>query len=445
MLRKIVSRAKHLYIPLCILSISPVFAQTTSADSILKEATLPAVVQYAIKNQPRIQQAQIDESIREQEIKNALADWYPQVNFAYNLQHNFQVPVAVIGGNTIKLGVDNTSYGQFTLKQVLFNPDVVFANRTKGDFRLQARQNTISNKIDLVAEVTKAYYNVLESSQQIRIAEGDIARLERSLQDATNQYKAGVADKIDYKRTTISLNNARARKSGIESNLQSRMEYLKFLMNYPEKETLNIVYDTTRLENEIELDTTTLPDYNSRIEYQILETQRKLQRSNVDYNRWAFLPTLSANGSYNLNYNNNELGKLYANNYPSSYAALSLNFPIFQGGKRTTKVKQAELELKRTEWDIINLKNQVNSEYAQAMATYKTNYAAYLSLKENLGLAQEVYDVIQLQYRSGIKAYLEVITSETDLRNARITYIAALYNLLNSKVDVLKSMGQLSY
>jgi outer membrane protein TolC len=445
MLRKIVSLAKHSHILFCLLSFLPAVAQTVSSDSILQQATLPAVIGYALKNQPVIQQSQIDESIRDQEIKNALSDWYPQVNFAYNLQHNFQVPVAVIGGNNIKLGVDNTSYGQFTLKQVLFNPDVIFANRTKGDFRLQARQNTISNKIDLVAEVTKAYYNVLESMQQIEVAEGDITRLERSLQDATNQYKAGAADKIDYKRTTISLNNTRARKSGIEANLKGRMEYLKFLMNYPVNANLQLVYDTTRIETEIELDTTTLPDYNSRIEYQVLETQRKLQRYNVDYNRWSFLPTLSANGGYNLNYNNNELNKLYANNYPSSYAALSLNFAIFQGGKRTTKVKQAELELKRTEWDIINLKNQVNSEYAQAMAVYKTNYAAYLSLKENLGLAQEVYDVIQLQYRSGIKAYLEVITSETDLRNARVLYIAAVYNVLNSKVDVLKSMGLINY
>ncbi len=31
--------------------------------------------------------------------------------------------------------------------------------------------------------------------------------------------------------------------------------------------------------------------------------------------------------------------------------------------------------------------------------------ANYMALKENLALAREVYDVIQLQYRSGIKTY----------------------------------------
>jgi len=439
--------AFQFYFLFFLLSFVTVHAQTVKSDSLLTEATLENVIQYALKNQPLIHQSQIDENITEQRIKNALSDWYPQINAAFNLQHNFQTPVAVIGGNTIKLGVDNTSSGLFTLRQNLFNADVIFASKTKGDFRLQAKQNTTNNKIRIVAEVMKAFYSVLENMQQIQIAEGDITRLERSLKDATNQYQAGAADKIDYKRTTISLNNAKARKSGIEDNLKSKIIYLKFVMNYPAHAPLQIIHDTAHLESEVEigLDTTLLPDYNKRIEYQILETRKKLLQYNIKYNRWAYLPTLSANAAYNLNYNNNSFGKLYSTNYPNSFAALSLTLPIFQGGKRSTQIKQSELELERTEWDIINLKNTVNAEYADALASYKVNYAAYLSLKENLSLAQEVYDVVQLQYRSGIKAYIEVITSETDLRNARILYTTALYNLLTSKVDLLKSLGLLSY
>lgn len=431
---------------ICILFFShQLFARQYQGDSLLAVASLDNVVQYAIKNQPLVQQSLIDEAITEQEIKSRLADWYPQIAFAYSLQHNFQVPVAFIGGNFIKTGVNNTSNGQFTLRQNIFNPDVLLANRTRGDVRLQARQTTASNKIDIAAEVTKAFYSVLESMQEIKVAEGDIARLERSLQDAYNQYTAGAADKIDYKRTTIALNNTKASKAGYEASNKARIEYLKSLMNYPVNALLNLVYDSNALEKEIIIDTSSTPNYENRIEFQLLETQRRLLRSNVDYNRWAYLPTLSANGAYNLNYNNNSFDKLYANNYPTSYAALTLALPIFQGGKRVAHIRQAELQLKRTEWDIINLKNSVNSEYAQALAAYKSNYADYLALKENLALAQEVYDIIQLQYRSGIKAYLEVITSETDLRTARISYINALYQLLSAKVDVMKSLGQLNY
>ena len=87
----------------------------------------------------------------------------------------------------------------------------------------------------------------------------------------------------------------------------------------------------------------------------------------------------------------------------------------------------------------------MNAAYSQAIATYKSTYTNYLALKENLDLAREVYDVIQLQYRNGIKTYLEVINAETDLRTATINYYTALYNVLASKVDVQKELGQFNY
>ncbi len=225
----------------------------------------------------------------------------------------------------------------------------------------------------------------------------------------------------------------------------AKLANLKSLMNYPEKAELNIVYDSLQMENEIVLDTLQIPDYRTRIEYRQLETQRRLLAANVAYNKWSFLPSLSANGAYNLNFQNNRFGELYGQSYPNSYAGLTLGFPIFQGGKRKANISVAELELQSNELDIIYFKNAVSAAYEQALAIYKSNLTNYLSLKENVGLAKEVYDVIQLQYRSGIKTYLEVITSETDLRTAEINYYNAVYQLLASKIDVQKALGQIIY
>jgi outer membrane protein TolC len=122
-----------------------------------------------------------------------------------------------------------------------------------------------------------------------------------------------------------------------------------------------------------------------------------------------------------------------------------LVFPLLQGGKRRANKNSAALYLQRNKQDLIQLENRVNSGYALALAVYKVNMQNYLSLKENLLLAREVYDVIQLQYRSGIKTYLEVITAEADLRSTQINYFTAMYQLLASKIDVQKSLGQINY
>jgi outer membrane protein len=429
--------------------ISPVLAQTNQSSTqqapVLENATLQDVVAYAIKNQPVIQQSLIDERITENQIRSKLADWYPQINFNYNLQHNFIVQTSIIAGNPVKLGVSNISAAQFTLSQQIFNRDVLLANQTRRDVQLAASQNTANNKTDLAVNVSKAFYDVLATTQQIGVATEDILRLERSLKDAKNQYESGIADKIDFKRATISLNNTKANKKSNEEILKAKTEYLKNLMGYPLDKVLQISYDTLQMEREIALDTLQNVDLTSRIEYQILNTQKKLLEANLQYNKWSYLPNISLNGAYNLNFQNNQFTDLYNKNYPNSFGVLTLSLPLYQGGKRKANTRQAEWQIKRLDWDLKGLQNNVNSEYATSLASYKGYLTNLLAQKENVDLAREVYDVIQLQYKSGIKTYLEVVTSETDLRLARINYYNALYQVLASKIDVQKALGQLNY
>lgn len=428
-----------------ILILFPFASQCQKNDSLLNEVTLQSAVNYAIVHQPAVRQAELDQKITDANIRNRLADWYPQVHFGYTLQHNFKVQTAVIGGNPVKLGVDNTSGAQFTVSQTLFDRDVLLAARTKREVRLQSSQTTSSNKIETASAVSKAFFDVLASTQQVKVSNENIIRIERSLRDAFHQYQAGITDKTDYKRATIALNNSKALKKSNEETLKARLEYLKNLMGYPIEGKLNIVYDSLEMEKQVSLDTLQQIDYTARIEYKILQTQHNLLQSNLKYAKWSFLPSLTANGAYNFNYQNDQFSKLYNTNYPNSFALLTLGVPIFQGGKRRAEIDEARFQVQRNELDIAGLRNDINTEYASALATYKSNLADFLSLKENLQLAKEVYDIIQLQYKSGIKTYLEVINSETDLRTAQINYYNSLYELLSSKVDVQRVLGQINY
>jgi outer membrane protein len=420
-------------------------AQQATSDSILQQATLDNVIRYAIERQAIVKKAIADEKITEANIKSRLADWYPQVNFGYTFQHTFDVPTNIIGGNPIQLGVENTSALQLLATQNIFNRDLLLARNTKTDVRRQAQQTTTGSKIDVAVNVSKAFYDIIATEQQIKVSSENIVRLQRSLKDATARYDAGIVDKTDFKRATIALNNATAAKKSNEELLIAKTEYLKALMNYPVSEKLQITYDSTSLEDQARLDTLSLPDYTRRIEYQLLATQKTLQESNLRYQKWSYLPTASANGAYIRNFLNNDLGKLYNQSFPNSYVGLSLNWSIFQGGKRKQNIKAAEWQLAKTVYDLENVKNTVNSQYAQALASYKSNYNTYEALKENVQLAQEVYDVLNLQYREGIKTYLDVVTAETDLRSSQINYFNALYLLLASKVDVEKALGIIAY
>lgn len=419
------------------------FSQTN--DSLLPAASLQTCVQYALKHQPVVQQSLLDEEITERQIRIRLADWYPQLNFNYNIQHNFQVQTSIIGGSPVKLGVDNTSYGQFGLTQAVFNRDVLLARRSADDVRKQAQQSTANNKINITVNVSKAFYDVLLTQQQINLDNETLNRLEKSFKNAYDQYTGGIVDKIDYKRATIALNNAKAQKRQDEENLEARYANLRNQMGYPVNALLNLVYDSVQLEKDAYTDTSQALSYDNRIEYQLLETQKRLQASNLTYYKWGFLPSVGLFGNYNLNFLNDDFAKLYSHNYPNSYAGVSLAFPIFQGGKRIQQIRAASLQLKRVDYDIISLKNNISAAYTQALAVYKSSFNYYTILKENLAIATDVYNTIQLQYKEGVKTYLDVIFAETDLRSAQVNYTNALYQVLSSKLDVQKELGTIQY
>ncbi|MFY0254907.1 TolC family protein [Chitinophaga sp. 30R24] len=425
---------------------SPQLFAQQSSDSLLVTASLQECIRYAIYHQPVIKQSQIDEAITDGTVKSKLADWYPQINLDYNIQHYMELPTSIFGGNATKVGVANTSTAQFSLNQNLFTRDLLLATNTAKDVRKQSRQVTVSNQIDLVADVSKAFYDVLLTTEQIKVLNEDITRLERSLKDANNQYANGIVDKTDAKRATISLNNARAQQKSARELLNAKQAYLKQLMGYPANSgDVPLVHDAGAMESQVTGEDTLLQaNYKNRIEYQLLETQQSLLQANLKYNKWSYLPTVSAFVNYAFAWQNEQFSKLYSTDYPNSLLGLKLSLPIFQGGKRVHNIKIATLQLQRTQWDFAALESQINSQYVQAMSTYKSNYNDYLTLKDNVQMAKDVYDMLQLQYKEGIKTYLDVLIAETDLRSAQLNFYNSMYQVLSSKIDLEKALGTLT-
>ncbi len=422
-------------------------AQPTAPPPSGNQLTLEQCLQYALQNQPALRQARIDEETNEATIRIGLSGWLPQVNLNATGQHYFQLPYSVIpidGVNTPRqIGLRNTSTVGVGATQAIYNNDVRLALRTARPSRQFYQQNTIGVRIDVVTDVSKAFYDVLLSQRQLDVLNEDIVRLQRSLQDARARYDAGIVDKIDFKQAEILLNNSIvARKQAIEA-IKAKGAYLKELMGLAGPQPLTLQYDTIRLMREAVVDTAVALDPTNRIEFQQLQTQKALQSAQISYYRWGFLPSVSAFGNYNAVFQNNNFGDLYSQRFPNSYAGLQLSLPIFQGTRRLQNLRRERLTDQRIDQDILATRNRINTEFEQALSTYKGYYTDYLIGQRNLALSKEVYSVVNLQYREGIKTYLDVIIAQSTLRTAQLNYYSALFQVLSSKVDLLRAQGNL--
>jgi outer membrane protein len=425
----------------------------TARDTIPSKVTLSQCITYALANQSLIKQSLLDEEIAKRDIRIALSGWYPQLEFDANLQHNIQIPTAYYPDVSnpptyapfipFPSTATNGSTGMFSANQTLYSSNLLFAARTSKELRNQASENTINSKINTYVDVTKAFFDVLLTEEQLNVLNEDILRLQKNYKDAFSLYQNGLTDKIDYQRTGISLSNVQAQKRSTAEALKAKYSVLKHLMGVVPEKQLTVLYDSSKFENEVLIDTAKNLDYNNRIEYQLLQTTLKLQNSEISYYKWSFLPTLSAFYNYNLQYHNDQFSDLYSANYPGSLFGLKLTLPLFQGMNRLEHQSKAKLQYQRLQFGMDFLKSEISSEYVLALSAYTGNLNELKIAKNNIAIARDIFNTVKLQYDKGIKAYLEVIVSETDLRTAELNYLNILFQVLSSKMDLEKASGDI--
>lgn len=405
--------------------------------------SLDQCVEYALQNSPIIKTSQINEEIGERQIKSSLSGWLPQVSATFNAAHNIKLQTTAFGDQLITLGQNYNSNMLFQVNQTLFNRDQLFASKTADVVRNQLDQSSLSGKISTVVAVSKAYYDILLTFEQVKILNENLDRLNKQFKDAKSRYESGIVDKTDYQRASISLSNVRSDKNRVESSIKAKKSYLKQLMGFPTEDALDLDFNYQSMEKEITMDTTVQLQIENRIEYKLLQSQLSFSNLQTRYEKWSFIPKVSAYYNYNLLFFNNTASDLYRKNYPTSAVGLSFGIPIFEGGKRTQQIKLAELSEEKTQIEMSNLKRSINTQYESAMADYKSNLFEWQSVKQNMDMAEEVYGIIRLQYNEGIKAYVDLIIAETELRTAQLNHYNALYKVLASKLDLEQALGNI--
>ena len=426
---------------------SGVAAQTGNRPDTGQSLTLDQCVAYALKNQPALHQSLINTDIARATNAINLSGWLPQVGVSGNLTHYLALPTSFVKNastGTIaqqKTGVINTAIPVLSATQTLFNPSLIYAAHAAPLYIQQTEQITDSTKINIVATVSKTFYSLLLTLQQINVLKEDTARLAKNVQDTYHQYIGGIVDETDYDEARITLNNSLTQLKSATENVIPQYAALKQTMGLAPEQQFNVSFDTLQMMKDIAFDTTQSLQYSQRIEFQQLQTSKKIQGQLIDYYRKSWLPTVGAFFDYDYEFQNNTFGHLFSQAYPYSFVGLSVSMPIFTGFARTQSLHRAHLQGQLLDWSEVNLKSQIYTEYTTALASYKSNLYDLNSQRENVDLARRTYDIVALQYQQGVVAYLNVITAESNLITSEIGYLNALFQLLSSKIDLQKSMG----
>jgi outer membrane protein TolC len=452
---KVLIMKQKTYIISFLLLTAGMATRAQTADSLNYSFSLKQAVDYALSHQTAVLNAAVDEEIAKNTVKHTVGIGLPQVSTSFNFQDYLKLPTTLLPGELagqpagtlipLKFGTKYNSTGAIELKQLIFDGSYLVGLQASKTYKELSVRNSRRTRIETAVAVTKAYYSVLVSNEQLSLIDANLGQLNKTLHDTEAMFKNGFSEKIDVDRLQVLKNNLETERENVTRLLTVNIDMLKFQMGMPIEASLSLTDKISNVRTEATIAVTDTAVYKRRVEYSLLETQKKLNELDLKRQKSLFLPTLSGFASASKNFQSNELSNLYDVSYPTSVIGLTLSWNIISGGQRIYQVRNAKLAIKKTENDLLSLRNGINMEVSTGQKLYANALRSVENQERNLKLAQEILRVTRIKYEQGVGSSLEVTTAETSQKEAQNNYITALYDLLINKVDLDKATGNINY
>lgn len=430
-----------------LLAVTGVKAQGTSGASTMKmDITLDKAIEIALAENPTIKVADKEIELKKIADQEAWQTLLPEVSVNGSLQHTILAAVMKLNDNEFKMGKDgtNTVAGVATLNMPLFAPAVYQTmSLTKTDIKL-AQEKARSSRLDLVNQVTKAYYQMLLAQDSYKVMEQSYNISKENYDIVNAKYKQGAVSEYDQISAEVQMRGMSSSLVSTETALSLAQLQLKVLMGITADVKLNI---NDKLENyEQNLVLANVANNESALENNSAIKQIELNRELLEKSRkilkTGFMPTVGfqLTGQYQSLYNNNF--NLFDYSWsPSASFALSVTVPIFKASN-FTKLKSNKIQISTLEDTRINTVRQLN----MAMDSYAKNMASSIaqvnSNKQAVEQANKAVSIASKRYEIGGGTILELNQSEVALTQAKLTYNQSIYNYLTNKADLDYTLGR---
>lgn len=430
------------------------FTGSVTAQTTRHEFTIQQAVDYARKNNVQVKNALLNIQSQQQTNREITASALPTVKGSVGLTDYINIPTSLLPGEIfgqpagtyipVKFGTKYNSTANIQLEQLLFDGQVFIALQARAtSIQFQTKNKEVTEEV-IKANIYKIYYQLVLSKTQIELLDANIARLEKLKHDANELYKNGFAEKLDLDKISVQLSNLQTEKTKALNSITIGYLGLKTLMGMPAKDELVLTDSISDEQVKEDFSNDTAYQYADRKEFQYLSLAKKLNEFNIKRYQLSYIPTLSLTGSYSKNAQRNKFDFLGKGDwFTTSYVGVNLAVPIFDGFARSARISRSRIELKETQNQLDNLKLSIDGEVEQAKINFKSALATMDFQKENMKLAEAVYNQTKKKFEAGTGSNTEITAAQTDLITAQTNYISALYSATIAKVDYLKATGKL--
>lgn len=390
----------------------------------------------------------------EQDARDALSTYLPQVSLQSTLDYNYKlqqnvIPAGVFGPEEQRITFGNKyqSNTVIQLDQKIYDQASLTGIKASKPNTELAKLQVATTKEDLIYNISNAYYSALVAEQQMGLLEANVTRFNELKRITQLQKDNGVANTVDVEQVEVNLNNVLAQIEILKNQIALAKNTLKNYMNLPQS-TLILLTDSAKIvneaiDNQLEQSVTQF-DFSKTIPYQQYKYQNELYDLNVKRMRQMIYPTLGFYARYGANgFGNDNLLGAWDPLLDFGSMGLKLTWGIFTGFKRDAAYQNAIISRDNSQINMELTQNNMALQFENAKTQMKSTQSTIATNKRNMEMAQRVYDVTNFRYKEGVANMTQLLNAELSVREAYSNYTRSLLDYYKAELDLQKANGTL--
>ncbi|MBR5333679.1 MAG: TolC family protein [Alistipes sp.] len=403
--------------------------------------TLEDALKIALSENPTVKVA--DKTIQKKQYakKGAFASLWPEISASATYQRYIKKQRLHFNGDDIEIGTANNITAGVNAALPLVNAQLWKSLKLSAmDVELAVEQAR-SSRIDMVEQVSKAFYQVLLAKDSYNVYKRVYDNAIENHRIVEKRYSVGQVSEYDFIRSQVSVANAEPNVFNAENSIVLALWQLKALLGVDLAKDIDCAGSLADFEALLTSHIEMNADLSANSSIRQLEIQERMLDKSIEVKRAANLPSLALSIGYNYVVMNETLNFSEYQWNPYSVAAFSLNIPIFAGGKRRAEVNQAKIDLNNLQLQRENVERQLRTAVMSYYSNMLTNVKQYHASSQTISQAKRGYDIAVKRYEVGGGTLVDVDNSQLAYTQAELTRSTAIYNYLVNQVSMAKILG----
>lgn len=423
---------------------SGLMAQTTAQDSV--EVDLGKALEIALTDNADIRVADKTIQTKRYAKKETITGLFPTISASASGTKNIEVATIVTSMGAFKMGQPYNYSLTGTAAMPLVAPQLWKSIQLNEEQVKLAVEESRASKVNTVASVRQGYYSLLLARDSYNALLATQRTAERNQKDTELKYKVGSASEYDKLQADVQLAAIKPNVLQAQNGVKLAEMNLKVLMGVNVDEPIRFAGQLSDFEQDLfddlmKLKSNTGLEDNTALKQ--MDINRRILKMSETINRLGYIPTLALSFQAGWSSMPTDFNPFNATYFGSASVNLSFSWTLFDGMQKYMKSKQNKLSLESLDIQRENVVRQLELAVNSSLNTIETSAEQVVSNKESVLSAEKAYSIASKRYEIGSGTMLEVTSSESSLIMAKLQYLQSIYDFLNGRAELEKTLGKI--